>query len=63
MNKTLKLGKWIGKSNDVSLLATMKMYNHLPYPEFRAKVGEAMQEIADKKFANYNKITESLLKD
>jgi len=29
----------------------------------RAKVGEAMQKIADKKFANYNKITESLLKD
>ena len=58
MNKTIKLDK-----NDVSLLKVMKENNHLPYPAFRAKVGEAMQKIADKKFANYNKITESLLKD
>ena len=63
MNKTIKLGEWIGKSNDVSLLEVMQMYHHLPYPVFRAKVGEAMQKIANKKFANYNKITESLLKD
>ena len=61
MNKTndvIKLDK-----DDISLLKVMQENNHLPYPEFRAKVGEAMQKIADKKFANYNKITESLLKD
>ena len=57
-NDTIKLD-----NNDISLLKVMQENNHLPYPEFRAKVGEAMQEIADKKFVNYNKITESLLKD
>ena len=58
MNKTIKLDK-----DDVSLLKVMQENNHLPYPEFRAKVGEAMQKIADKKFANYNKCNKLLLED
>ena len=61
MNKTNDVIKF--DKDDVSLLKVMQENNHLPYPEFRAKVGEAMQKIADKKFANYNKCNKLLLED